>query len=174
MLNRSWAAQELVMIMFVPAEHTYVPGSPISMQETPVPIVRIDLSNRRSPQQRAEISDGVHRAFMAAVGIPEGDKFHLVTVHPSEDLRADPEYLEVHREDVIFIQITFVRGRSTELKTQLFRAIADNLGGIDGVRAEDVCVILTENGPADYSWGNGDAQLLGLGTMPGAEPAAAN
>ncbi len=139
-----------------------------------MPIVRIDLSDRRTPKQVEEISAGVHRAFMAAVGIPAGDKFHLVTVHPCEDLRADPEYLGVHREDVIFIQITLVRGRSTEMKTQLFRAVADNLGAIEGVRADDVCVILTENGPADYSWGNGDAQLLSLGTMPGAEPAAAS
>ena len=138
-----------------------------------MPIVRIDLSDQRTPQQVAEISAGVHRAFMTAVGIPAGDKFHQITVHPCEDLRADPEYLGIHREDVIFIQITLVRGRSTEMKTQLFRAVADYLGAIEGVRADDVCVILTENGPADYSWGNGDAQLLTLGTMPGAEPAAA-
>jgi hypothetical protein len=37
-----------------------------------------------------------------------------------------------------------------------------------------VCVILTENGAADYSWGNGDAQLLSLGTMPGTESTAAS
>ena len=139
-----------------------------------MPLVRIDLSDRRTPQQREEISAGVHRAFMAAVGIPAGDKFHLVTVHPCEDLRADPKYLGVHREDVIFIQITLVRGRSTEMKTQFFRAVADNLGAIEGVRADDVCVILTENGAADYSWGNGDAQLLSLGTLPGTEPPVAS
>ncbi|MFL6112701.1 MAG: tautomerase family protein [Catenulispora sp.] len=161
--------------MFGTSEHALCSRCPnISIGRSTVPIVRIDLSDRRGPEQRVAVSDGVHQAFVTAVGIPEGDKFHLITVHPSKDLRADPEYLGVHREDVIFVQVTLVRGRSSETKTRLFRAIAENLARIDGVRAEDVCVVLTENGPADYSWGNGEAQLLSLESIPGVVTSAAD
>jgi phenylpyruvate tautomerase PptA (4-oxalocrotonate tautomerase family) len=132
-----------------------------------VPIVRIDLSDRRTPAQRRAISDGVHRAFVDAVGIPPGDRFHVVTTHPAGELIADPEFLDVRREDVVYLQITLVRGRPTELKQALYRRIVEELVGV-GVRAEDVAIVLTENDPVDYSWGNGEAQLLGRGPVPGA------
>jgi len=131
-----------------------------------VPIVRIDLSDRRDPAQRRAISDAVHRAFVDAVGIPEGDRFHVITTHPAVELIADPEFLGVHREDVVFVQITLVRGRPTELKQALYRRIVEEVVGV-GVRGEDVAIVLTENGVADYSWGNGQAQLLGGGPVPG-------
>jgi hypothetical protein len=41
-----------------------------------------------------------------------------------------------------------------------------------GVRPQDVAVVLTENGPADYSWGDGEAQVLDLGPLAGIDPAA--
>jgi phenylpyruvate tautomerase PptA (4-oxalocrotonate tautomerase family) len=131
-----------------------------------MPIVRIDLDEQRSEEQRRAISEAVHRAFTTSVGIPEGDRFHVVTSHPRTELIADPEFLGVNRENVVFIQITLVRGRSDELKQDLYRAIRDELVKV-GVRAEDIAVVLTENGPADYSWGNGEAQVLGLGPVAG-------
>jgi hypothetical protein len=89
-----------------------------------------------------------------------------VTTHSASELIADPEYLDVARENVVFIQITLVRGRSDELKQRLYRTIRDHLVEV-GVRAEDVAVVLTANGPADYSWGNGEAQVLSLGRLAG-------
>jgi len=131
-----------------------------------MPIVRIDVDEERSDEQRQAISAAVHRAFVSSIGIPEGDRFHVVTRHPRTELIADPRFLGVDRENVVFIQITLVRGRSDELKQELYRAIRDHLVEV-GVRAEDIAIVLTENGPADYSWGNGEAQVLGLGPVAG-------
>jgi 4-oxalocrotonate tautomerase len=131
-----------------------------------MPVVRIDLSDQRNPAQRRAISDAVHRAFVEAVGIPQGDRFHIVTTHPVDELIADPEYLGVERQDVVFIQITLVQGRSADLKQEFYQALVPLLGEV-GVRAEDIAVILTENGPADYSWGNGAAQVLSMGPVAG-------
>lgn len=131
-----------------------------------MPIVRIDVNRDRDPEQRRAISDAVHRAFVTAVGIPEGDRFHLLTTHAGDELIADPTYLDVARRDVVFIQITLIRGRSDEMKQRLYRAIRDGLVAV-GVRSQDVAVILTENGPADYSWGDGEAQVLALGPVAG-------
>ena len=131
-----------------------------------MPIVRIDLASHRGPDQVRAISDSVHQAFVSSVGIPPGDRFHLITTHPRAELIADPEFLGVAREDVVYIQITLIRGRSDELKQRLFRSIRDHLVKV-GVRAEDVAIVLTENGPADYSWGNGEAQVLAMGPVAG-------
>lgn len=131
-----------------------------------MPIVRIDVDEERSDEQRQAISAAVHRAFVNSIGIPEGDRFHVVTSHPRTELIADPRFLGVDRKNVVFIQTTLVRGRSDELKQELYRAIRDHLVEL-GVRAEDIAIVLTENGPADYSWGNGEAQVLGLGPLAG-------
>lgn len=132
-----------------------------------MPLIRIDLSTRRTPDQRRAISDGVHQALVDVVGIPAGDRFHVVTAHDPSELIADPHFLGVEREDVIYVQVTWVRGRPAPLKQELFRRVATNLAAIDGVRTEDVCVVLSENGPEDYSWGNGEAQLLALPPVAG-------
>ncbi|WP_131735540.1 tautomerase family protein [Actinomadura roseirufa] len=135
-----------------------------------MPVVRIDVSVNRSPEDLRAISDGVHRAFVDAIGVPEGDRFHILSQHPVEHLIADPEYLGIARQDVIFIHITLIKGRSDELKVALYRAIGENLAAIPGVRAEDVSIALVENAPVDYSYGSGEAQLLHAPPVAGTGP----
>jgi phenylpyruvate tautomerase PptA (4-oxalocrotonate tautomerase family) len=130
------------------------------------PTARTDLSDRYDDTQRDAISEAVHRAFVAAVGIPAGDRFHLLTTHAEQEIVADPAFLDVERRDVVYIQITLVRGRSDATKQSLYRRIAGELETA-GVRPEDVAIVLTENGLADYSWGNGEAQLVGRGPVAG-------
>lgn len=124
-----------------------------------MPLVRIDLAEHRPLETRRAIADGVHDALVTAVGIPPGDRFQIVTTHPAHELVFDPDYLGIEREDVVYVQITFVTGRSRVVKLELFRQIAENLGAV-GVRPEDVFVTLTENTAEDWSVGNGQAQLV--------------
>ena len=99
---------------------------------------------------------------------PGRRRFHIVTAHPKEELRADSQYLGVSRQDVVYVRITLVRGRSRDTKLALYRAIADELAQ-EGVRHDDVAIVLTENSREDYSWGRGEAALLDLGPLPGVE-----
>lgn len=124
-----------------------------------MPLVRISLRADTPAETQRAIGDGVHRAMVDAIGIPPGDRFQIIDQLPAEALVADPEYLGVSRENVVFVQITLVRGRSQEKKAALFAGIAKNLAEA-GVRAEDVAVVLTENGREDWSVGNGQQQLL--------------
>ena len=131
-----------------------------------MPLVRIDLADSRPAELRRAIADGVHDALVAVVGIPEGDRFQLLTAHPADELLFDADYLGVRRLDVVYVQITLVAGRPRRLKVELFRRIAANLAAV-GVRPEDVHVTLTENTAEDWSVGNGEAQLLTLGPVAG-------
>ena len=56
------------------------------------------------------------------------------------------------------VQVFFRRGRSDDLKRALYAAIARNLARDAGIRPEDVLIVLTENGPIDWSFGGGIAQ----------------
>lgn len=131
-----------------------------------MPLVRIDLSTSHTAEVRSAIAAGVHRALRDAIGIPAGDRFQIITTHEPGELVFDPDYLGVARTDVVYVQITLVGGRPEKLKLELYRRITENLAEA-GVRPDDVFVVLTETGLADWSVGNGEAQLVAQGTVPG-------
>jgi phenylpyruvate tautomerase PptA (4-oxalocrotonate tautomerase family)/ketosteroid isomerase-like protein len=123
-----------------------------------MPFVSISVSDSTPAATRRAIADGIHRALVDAIGIPVGDRFQIVTSQPAKDRFFDPEYLGISRQDVIAIEITLVRGRPLERKRALYRRITDELVAV-GVRSQDVFITLTENGPADWSVGEGRTQL---------------
>jgi 4-oxalocrotonate tautomerase len=61
-----------------------------------MPFVRISLKGRRSEKERQSIGDCVHSAMVKAIGIPEGDRFQVITEHGA-DLVYDLDYLNIHR-----------------------------------------------------------------------------
>jgi 4-oxalocrotonate tautomerase len=70
-----------------------------------MPFVSISLKGNRSEKERLSIGDCVHRALVKAIGIPEGDRFQVITEH-NTDLVFDSDYLNIHRTDgIIMIQI---------------------------------------------------------------------
>ena len=69
-----------------------------------MPFVRISLKGNRSEKERLSISNCVHRALVTAIGIPEGDRFQVITEH-NADLVYDPDYLNIHRTDGIIMNV---------------------------------------------------------------------
>jgi 4-oxalocrotonate tautomerase len=46
-----------------------------------MPFVRTSLKGSRSEKERQSIGDCVHRAMVKAMGIPEDDRFQVITEH---------------------------------------------------------------------------------------------
>jgi 4-oxalocrotonate tautomerase len=123
-----------------------------------MPFIRISLKGSRSEKERQSIGDSVHRAMVKAIGIPEGDRFQVITEHGS-DLIYDPDYLNIHRTDgIVMIQITLASGRTVEQKKALFKTIAEFLHVERGIRQEDVFINLVETSRENWSFGSGIAQ----------------
>jgi phenylpyruvate tautomerase PptA (4-oxalocrotonate tautomerase family) len=137
----------------------------IARWERLVPFVRISVPVSTPEAMCRAIPGAVHRALVDAIGIPEGDRFQLVTRYPAADGFFDPHYLGIARQDVVAVEITLARGRSDERKRALYRRITDELAAA-GIRGQDVFITLTENGPADWSVGDGQAQLLTMAIFP--------
>ncbi len=124
-----------------------------------MPLVRIDVLEGRTPQQLQAIGDGVHRALVETIQIPEADRFQVHTVSPPGRLDFDPGYLGIARtEGIVVIQIVLSVGRSVEKKKALYAAIARNLNADPKVRPEDVFVNLVEVEKENWSFGLGIAQ----------------
>ncbi len=124
-----------------------------------MPLVRIAMRKGRSAEQRRAIADGVHRAMVATIDVPAGDRFQVVTEHDDDGLIFDPSFPDTARSDgFVMIQIAMRRGRTPEKKRALYRAIAENLAASPGVRKQDLFVGLVENEPVDWSFCDGVAQ----------------
>jgi len=125
-----------------------------------MPLVRIDLAIGRTPEQVRAIADAIHTAIVAEYGIPERDRFQVITEHPAQHILAEDAGLGFERTDgVLVIQVFTQRGRSDETKQRLYRAVHDRLVEV-GVAGEDVFIGYVENGPQDWSFGFGRAQYV--------------
>ncbi len=124
-----------------------------------MPLVRIALRKGTTPEFRRALSESVHRAMVETIGIPEQDRFQVLTEHDEAGLIHDPGYLGISRTDgVVFIQITLSAGRSIDVRKSLFARIAARLREAPGVRPEDVFINLVETQKENWSFGNGVAQ----------------
>lgn len=123
-----------------------------------MPLVRIDLRKGKDAAFRQEIGRVVYEALVS-VGVPEKDRFQLISEHHVEGFQFDPDYLGIHRtNDLVIIQITWNEGRTTAQKQALYKAIADGLHTTLGLRREDVFINLVEVKKENWSFGNGIAQ----------------
>ncbi|MFF9557814.1 tautomerase family protein [Streptomyces albus] len=130
-----------------------------------MPLVRIDLVRGRRPDEVRAVADATHRALVEVLGIPERDRFQIVTEHEGDHIVALDAGLGFTRTDrLVMIQIFTQTGRTTQVKQRLFRAVAQRLGTL-GIGGEDVFVSVVENGPQDWSFGFGRAQYT-EGALP--------
>lgn len=123
-----------------------------------MPLVRIDLLKGKDENYRRQIGRAVYEA-MVSVGVPENDRFQIVSEHDEGNFLFDPDYLGIHRtKDLVMIQITWNTGRTRAQKQALYRAIADGLHEAVGLRREDVLINVVEVHKENWSFGNGIAQ----------------
>jgi 4-oxalocrotonate tautomerase len=125
-----------------------------------MPLARIDLSERATPELVRTVSDAIYDAMAAVAGVPPADKFQIVTRHaPGELVYPKGGYLgNEYSPDIIMIQVTWVAGRSTEVKKKFYDLVATTIYEKQGVRKEDVWINLVECGREDWSFGNGQMQ----------------
>jgi phenylpyruvate tautomerase PptA (4-oxalocrotonate tautomerase family) len=123
-----------------------------------MPLVRIDLRKGKETAYRQEIGRVVYEA-MVGVGVPEKDRFQVISEHDADGFLFDPTYLGIERSDnLVIIQITWNEGRTIEQKKTLYKAIAEGLAKSPGVRPQDVFINLVEVKKENWSFGHGVAQ----------------
>jgi phenylpyruvate tautomerase PptA (4-oxalocrotonate tautomerase family) len=126
-----------------------------------MPLVRISVGEAVKREKRRLLADAVYDAMRATIGIPEGDKFVVLTAHAEDELIADPHFMGMHRTNgFVVVQITLRRGRSTEKKQALYRELVKLFEERAGIAPDNVMIVLSENGLDDWSFGRGEAQYV--------------
>lgn len=124
-----------------------------------MPFVRIDALGT-GQDRLAKLGDAVHDAMVETLGVPQDDRFQVLTGHDGVrgTLRYD-DYLGIHRDDgVVFVAITMRPGRTPEQKKALYRRIAELAHEYAGTEPRNVVVTVTETDLVNWSFGNGVAQ----------------
>lgn len=140
-----------------------------------MPMIRIDVTQGRTPEELSAVSQAIHRAVVAEYRIPERDYFHVITEHPDGQIVAQDAGLGFERSyGVVMIQVITQGGRTAAAKHSLFGAIARELEAV-GVAGENVFIGYVENTAMDWSFGFGRAQYatgeLGVPSVaPNEEP----
>jgi 4-oxalocrotonate tautomerase len=125
-----------------------------------MPLARIDINKNASAELVRIVSEAVYKAMVDVANVPPHDKFQVINRHELDEM-VYPEagYLGLHyTRDLIIIQVTWVGGRSTEVKKQFFHQIANEIHDKGGARKEDVWISLVDTGREDWSFGNGEMQ----------------
>jgi len=125
-----------------------------------MPLVRIDVDASTSSEALSAICDVVYDAMTSTAKVPLHDKFMIVSKHEAGELVFPQEgYLGVkYTPGIVFIQITWNAGRTTDVKKALYRKVAADIHEKTGIRKEDVWINLVEVAPENWSFGNGEMQ----------------
>jgi 4-oxalocrotonate tautomerase len=125
-----------------------------------MPLARIDINKKASAELVRIVSEAVYKAMVDVAGVPLHDKFQVINRHEADEMVYPEEgYLGLrYTRDLIIIQVTWVGGRSTEVKKKFFYQVANEIHDKGGVRKEDVWINLIDTGREDWSFGNGEMQ----------------
>jgi 4-oxalocrotonate tautomerase len=122
-----------------------------------MPLVRIDLLKGKDAAYRQNVGRVVYEA-MIGVGVPEKDRFQIISEHDENNFIFDPTYLGIERtNDLIIIQVTWNDGRTLDQKKVFYKSIVDGLVLAVGIGPEDVLINLVEVRKENWSFGNGIA-----------------
>ena len=125
-----------------------------------MPLARIDIRRDAPADLVRVVSEAIYKAMVEVANVPVHDKFQVITRHGEGEIIFPEEgYLGLkYTRDLIIIQVTWVGGRSTDVKKKFFRQVTDEIHAKRGVRKEDVWINLVDSSREDWSFGNGEMQ----------------
>jgi phenylpyruvate tautomerase PptA (4-oxalocrotonate tautomerase family) len=111
-----------------------------------MPLVRIEILEGRSVDERQQLLQAVHEALVEAFEIPDDDRTQRIAEHE----RANFEIPPGSSDRFTLIEIAAFPGRSRTAKAALYEAIVRRLGDL-GTDAADVSIVVQE--PPMENWG---------------------
>jgi phenylpyruvate tautomerase PptA (4-oxalocrotonate tautomerase family) len=125
-----------------------------------MPMLNFTILRGRSREEIRQLLDSAHAAVVEAFAVPERARYQIVDVREPEDVIALDTGLGIERSDkLVIIQVTS-RRRTDAQKQRFYELLAENLLRDCGLDAKDLIVAITENGDADWTFGEGRAQFL--------------
>ena len=104
-----------------------------------MPLAKIEVRKKWSPEQIQEIIEAIYRSQREALKVPEHDRQIRLIEYAPEHFHVPPG----KSENFTLVEITLFSGRSIEAKRSLYQTIVANLGAI-GIAPADIFIVLHE------------------------------
>jgi len=105
-----------------------------------MPLVKIEILKGKDSDFKKALFDGVHQALVDTLKIPDDDRIQRLYELDKENF----EFPREKSEDPILIELVIFKGRSSEAKKSLFKAVVDNLEKSLGIKRTDVLIVIHE------------------------------
>jgi phenylpyruvate tautomerase PptA (4-oxalocrotonate tautomerase family) len=129
-------------------------------EDHPMPLIKIDALEGRSPSEVTAVLDAVHRAVVKAFHVPVRDRYQIYQAHPQGFLIIQDTGLNIPRTDKALIITVVSKKRDEILKRRFYKELTEQLASSVSIAPSDVMVAVVENSAADWSFGNGEPQFL--------------
>jgi phenylpyruvate tautomerase PptA (4-oxalocrotonate tautomerase family) len=117
-------------------------------------------ANRFSSQQKRALADALNQSLVQGLGIPEGDRFIMISEHGEDELFLDPTFMGMQRSsDAMIITVLFGAHRPLEDKRAVSAAINRLVVEALGVSPDDIFIALVPVPNESFSFGRGELQL---------------
>lgn len=118
-------------------------------------------ADRFSSQDKRALADALNQSLVQALGIPEGDRFVILSEHGPDELFLHPTFMEMDRDSASAMIITVLIGahRPIEDKSKLVATINRLVVEAVGVSPDDVFIALIPVPNENFSFGRGALQL---------------
>ena len=125
-----------------------------------MPTAKIYITEGRYDNQKLErLGTAIQGALEDVLKIPPDDYFRIIHELPSSRFVHTPSFLGLkYSEDFILLELTFIVGRSKDVKLALLKELNRRVVEAIGISKDDLVVLLYELPGENISFGQGLAQ----------------
>ena len=117
-------------------------------------------AGRFSPEQKRALADALNQSLVQGLGIPQEDRFIMISEHGPDELFLHPTFMNIHRgPNAMIITVLFGAHRPLEDKRKVTAAINRLVVEALGVSPNDIFVTLIPVPNENFSFGRGELQL---------------
>jgi phenylpyruvate tautomerase PptA (4-oxalocrotonate tautomerase family) len=117
-------------------------------------------AGRFSSDQKRRLANALNQSLVQGLGIPEGDRFIMISEHGEDELFLHPTFMGMHRgPHAMIITALFGAHRPLEDKQKVTVAINRLLVQALDVSPDDIFVALIPVPNENFSFGRGELQL---------------
>ncbi|MEW9612766.1 tautomerase family protein [Shinella sp. S4-D37] len=125
-----------------------------------MPLLKIHTIEGRTPEEISTLLDVLHRAMVDSFGVPEDDRYQILSQHPADHLRALDTGLGFTRTKKFVLVEIVSRPRTRAQKELFYEKACSGLLRACGIGSTDVMFTFVTNSDEDWSFGLGQAQFL--------------
>ena len=125
-----------------------------------MPLMKIDIMRGRSKEELKELLDISYEVMLETLGVPENDRYQIVTQHDEHEMIILDTGLGFSRTREVVVFSLVSRPRTVAQKERFYKELAMRLNEKIGLNPSDVMVNFSINQDEDWSFGQGEAQFL--------------